>query len=277
MTQRSRMILFSSILLAACVVTTAVLWIMEGKGAAKNTATIVLSAGIILVSILSVVFIYLLKVTRRAEEKKLNESYFREYEFIKDAIKISPLSANLKRSITEDVLEMLLTAQANGKTVQAAIGNAESFAKEIISTCISKPRSIAVGILDGAIAFILFILFITTLLWLEDLSVGLFQQRIDLIMILFAAAVSFIIIPATRHLSLKKSAWTYFLPLAAGVAFIGIVELLRIFFANSSLVKALLDGSILMIPDVASLVALIVAMMIFVTVRLSIRRLPKLK
>ena len=220
MTQRSRVILISSILLAASVIATVVLWIVEGRGAMTRTSTIVISFGLILVSILSVVFIYLVKVKRRSDEKKLNESFFREFELFKDSIMNSPIPKSNKKSITDDVLEMLLTAQSNGKTVQASIGDTESFAKDIISACISKPRSIVVGFLDGAIAFILFTLFITTLLWFEDFPVGFFNQRIDTIMVLFVAVVSFVIIPTIRQLAFKKGAWAYFIPLAAGVIFI---------------------------------------------------------
>ena len=277
MTQRSRVILTSSIFLAASVIATTVLWIVEGRGAMTSTSTIVISIGIILVSILSVVFIYLMKVKRRSDEKKLNESFFREFELIKDAIMNSPLPPSNKKNITEDVLELLLTAQSNGKTVEAAIGDTESFAKDIISACISKPRSIVIGFLDGAIAFILFMLFITTLLWLENLSMGFFNQRIDTIMVLFVAVVSFVLIPTIRQLAFKKSAWAYFIPIATGVVFIGIIEFLRNIFINSSIVKTILDGSILMIPNIASLAALLFVIVILFIVRLSIRRLPKLK
>jgi DNA-binding ferritin-like protein (Dps family) len=165
------MILISSILLAACVIATAVFRIVAGNSVGIGTSEIVISVVVILVSILSVVFIYRAKVIRGSAEKTLNESYFREYELIREAIMNSSLSPGVKKSISEDVLELLLTSQSNGKTVQAAIGNAESFAKDIISACISKPRSIAADILDGAIVFILFQLLITTLLWLEDSSV----------------------------------------------------------------------------------------------------------
>lgn len=277
MTQRSKVILFSSILLAASVIATAVLWVIVGGSASTSPSAIAVSIGIIFVSILSVAFIYLVKVKRRADEKKLDEHYFREYEVIKDSIMNSPLSKGAKKGITEDVLEMLLTAQANGKTVQASIGHTESFAKDIINACISRPRSLAVGLLDGAIAFLLFILFISTWLWFEDFSVGFFNQRIDAIMVLFVAVVSFVVIPITRQLSFQKSAWAYFIPLATGVVFIGMAELSRRFLVDSGIVKALLDGSILMIPNIASLVALLVALMILFMVRMMIRRLPKLK
>lgn len=275
MTQRSRVILLSSILLAASVIATVVLWIVEGRGAMTSTSTIVISFGIILVSILSVVFIYLVKIKRRSDEKKLNESFFREFELIKDSIKNSPLPQSNKKSIIEDVLEMLLTAQANGKTVQASIGDTESFAKDIISTCISKPRSMIIGFIDGAIAFILFTLFISTLLWFEDLTKGFLNQSIDISMLLFIATISFALIPIIRQLTIRRSAWAYLLPLAIGLTFILIVELLRAFFYELNIIKIILDGVVVMIPNLAVLVVYLVVLMTLFTVRLSIRNLPK--
>lgn len=275
MTRRSKVIVISSILLAASVIVTAILQIVADENAMSGTSTIVMSLVIILIGTSSVVFIYLARAKRKADEKKLNESYFREFELIKDSIMNSPLSKCNKICITEDVLELLLTAQSNGKTVQTSIGDTGSFVKDIISACISKPRSVVISILDGAIAFILFILFITTLLWFEDFSMGYFNQRIDISMVLFVAIVSFILIPLIRQLASKKSAWTYFIPLAAGVVFIGIAELSRAYLLNSSLVRTLLDGTIMMIPNIAVLAAFLVALIVLFTMRVYIRRLPR--
>lgn len=149
MTRRSSLILISSILLAACVITTVVLLVVEGRSSMTSTSAIIISIGSIIASILSVVFIYRAKIRRGSDEKKLNESFFRDFELIKDSIMNSPLPKSYKKSIVEDVLELFLTAQANGKTAETAIGDAESFAKDIIRACMSKPRSIVIDFLDG--------------------------------------------------------------------------------------------------------------------------------
>jgi len=269
-------ILISSILLAACIITTVVLWVVEGRSSMMSTGAIIISIGSIIASILSVVFIYRSRIRRRSDEKKLNESFFRDFELIKDSIMNSPLPKSYQKSIVEDVLELFLTAQANGKTAETAIGDAESFAKDIIRACMSKSRSIVIDFLNGAIAFILFTLFITTLMWFENLSIGFFNQRIDTIMVLFVAVISFILIPAIRQLAYKKNAWVYFIPLAVGITFIGIIELLRAYF-YSGIVQALLDGSVSMIPNGASLAVLLAVILILFTLKASIQRLPELK
>lgn len=277
MTRRSFVILLSSILLAASVIASSIILIIEVQGTATSPSSITISIGLILISLLSVVFIYFAKIRKRPDEKKLDENYFREFEIIKDAIMNSRLPKSYKKTITEDVLELMLTAQSNGKSVQAAIGDSASFAKDILNACISKPRSAVLGLIDGILAFILFTLAVCTLLWLEDFSVGFFNQKIDIIMLLFFAVISFAIIPVIRLFSLKKSAWAYLLPLAAGVAFIGMVELLRAFLYSSGVVQTLLDETVVMIPNPAILIAYLLAGLILFVLRLSVRKLPKLK
>ena len=277
MTRRSIVILLSSILLAASVIASSIILIIEIQGTATSPSSILISGGLILISLLSVVFIYWAKIRKRPDEKKLDENYFREFEIIKDAIMSSQLPSSYKKTITEDVLELMLTAQSNGKSVQASIGDATSFAEGILNACISKPRSAVLGLIDGILAFLLFTLSVCTLLWLEDFSVGLFNQRIDVIMLLFFAVISFAIIPVIRLLALKKRAWAYLLPLAAGAAFIGMVELLRAFLYSSNIVQTLLDETVVMIPNPAVLIAYLLAVLILFVLRLSVRKLSKLK
>jgi hypothetical protein len=277
MTQKSKAILISSILLAASIIASSVLLIIEVRGAQTSILTIATSGGLILISILSVVFVCLVRIRKRPDEKMLDESYFREFEVIRDAIMNSPLASRYKKSTTEDVLELMLTAQSNGKSVRAAIGDAESFAKGILNAYISRPRSAILGLIDGMMTFLLFTLFISALLWFEDFPTGFFSQKIDIIMVLFYALISFVLIPALRQLTIGKRAWAYFIPIAVGFLFIGIIELLRAFFYNSNLVKSLLDGTIVMIPNIATLAAILVTIAGLFTLRMSIRRLPKLK
>lgn len=276
MTKRSFVILLSSILLAASVIASSIILIIEVQGTATSPSSILISVGLILISLLSVVFIYLAKIRRRPDEKKLDGNYFREFEIIKDAIMGSQLPNSYKKTITEDVLELMLTAQSNGKSVQAAIGDAASFAKGILNACISKSRSAVLGLIDGLLAFLLFTLSVCTLLWLEDFSVGFFNQTIDIVMLLFFAVISFAIIPVIRLLALKKRVWAYLLPLAAGFAFIGIVELLRAFLYSSNIVQTLLDEKVAMIPNLAILIVYLLAVLILFVLRLSVRKLPKL-
>jgi DNA-binding ferritin-like protein (Dps family) len=272
MTRRSTVILISSALLAASIIVSSILLIFEVRDTPAGLSTILISCGLILVSILSVVFIYFVKIKKRPDERKLDESYYREYEIVKDAIMNSSLPTNTKKGIVEDVLELMATAQFQGKSVQDAIGDATSFAKGILDACTKKSRSAVMVLMNGIMAFLLFTLFTSGLLWLEDLSAGFFNQRIDIFMLLFFAILSFALIPFIRQMAMRRRAWAHLLPLAAGLAFVGTAELLRAFLYDSHIVKTLLDGSINMIPNLAVLIAILLAILILILVKVVFRR-----
>lgn len=277
MTNRSKVIFLSSLLLAICVIVSAIMLIIAGRGTSSSTSTTAIAASIIFISMMSVILIYFTKIKRRHDEIKLNESFFREFEIIKDIVTSSTLPRHYKKSILEDVLEILLTAQTAGRSVDSSIGDAESFAKDIIDACIGKPHTIINSLIDGAIAFILFMLLITSLLWIEDISQGFFNQSIDISMILFCAVISFALIPMIRLLIFRKSPWAYVIPLFSGLCFIGIIKLLRFYFYEANVIKILLDGTFIMIPNIVVFVFLFAVLILLFAARISIRRLPKLQ
>lgn len=273
MTQRSKIIQLSSVLLAVCLIASAILLITEGRGDLNSTSISAISVGIILTSALSVINVYLSKIKKKSDELKLNESFFREYEMIRDTVMNSELPKSEKNGIVEDVLEMLLTAQFNGRTIQATVGNTESFAKSILSACTGKPQSLILGFLDGSIGFLLFSLLISLMLWLEDFSKGFFNQNIDISTVVFCVIISFALIPAIRQFSLKKNAWAYLIPFVVGFTYIGTVKLLRSYFYEASGVKTFLDGTVVLIPNIAALTVITVVLMGLFIARFNARHL----
>lgn len=274
MTRRSIFVLAAAILLAASVIATSIFLIVETVSASGGLTMIIIAAGVIVVSLFSVVFIYRIKIRRKTVEKQLNESYYQEFEVIKDAVNNAPLSAGDQKSLLEDVLDLLLAAQTQGKTVQESIGDGQAFAQNILKECISKPRTIAAVICSGLLAFPLFILLTQALLWLENLAQGYFDQRTDLIMVLFFAVISLVLIPTVRLLSIRRSAWPYIIPLASGVVFVGLVELLRALFGSSDHVIVFLDQTVNMVPDLIALIVYLAAILILFTLRIMIRPRP---
>lgn len=276
MTQKSKVILLSSILLALCVIGSTMMTIFDSNWSLSNTSTLLFTVGIFLISISSVFFIYFKKIVKKPDEKKLNKVFFRQFEMFKDIILSSSLPKNYKMNIIEDVLEMLLTAQFDGRDVDSTLGDPESFAKDIISACINKPKSVMNHAIDSAIAFILFTMLISSFLWLEDISKDFFAQRIDISMIIFYAIISFVLYPVIRLFIMKKSIWAYTIPLLSGIAFIAITKLLRVYFYETNLVKTLLDDTIGMIPNLGVLVFWLIALMLLYVLRINIRRLPNI-
>jgi len=70
---------------------------------------------------------------KKGYEKFLNEDYFREYEKIKAII--SPAFSRIKRKeVLNDVLEIMISAQEQGRNVKDVVGNSDEFAFNIIES-----------------------------------------------------------------------------------------------------------------------------------------------
>ena len=273
MTRRSKMLLVSSSLLAACIIATSVLLIITTSHDALAQTTIILAGGVIAASLLSVAFIYWLKVRRTADEKKLNKSYLQAYEIIKDTITNAPIPNGLKRSVVIDVLELLLTAQNHGKSSYDSIGDARVFAQNILAACISKPRTVIVSLIDSIMAFLLFTILAQMLMWIENPTDNFFGHAIDTTMIVFFAFVAGGVIPLTRYWVNRKSIWAYLLPVTSGILFIGIIELLRLVFAQSKTVLSFLNSSLMLIPNLPVLALVIALISVLFMLRLRIRHM----
>jgi hypothetical protein len=77
--------------------------------------------GIILLSLFSVVFVFIRRVRKSAYEKKLKPDFFNAYQGVKDALSSSELPTVYQREALSDILELLLSAQATGKAVESVI------------------------------------------------------------------------------------------------------------------------------------------------------------
>jgi DNA-binding ferritin-like protein (Dps family) len=268
MTKRNKIILLSSVLLAVLVIlSTGVFAISSADQYTASQESTLLTTMIILVSILSVFVVYFSKVQKRKYEKLLNQEYFQEYEIIKDAVANSQLSNSSKKEITEDILDMLLSAQEAGKSVQEVTGKTEKFAQEILE---SYARPIQVGILsifDSFIAFALFVVGTSIFLWLEETQQSFFAIRLDIAMVGFFVLVAFGLLPVTKKQTSTKNPWMYLLPIAIGIVFVLFAELLRAFFYNLEAVKQFLDGSLRMIPNAGFLMLYLLSIPVFLLLK----------
>lgn len=133
MTRKSKIALLSSTILVVIVIASFIFLLvrMDHTGSI-NTAAIVLCCCAIAVSLLTIALVYWTKVRKEGLEKPLNDLYYNKYEAIKDAVFNSQLPIGVKKEIKNDVLDLLLTAQAAGKTAQEAVGDPMDFSKNII-------------------------------------------------------------------------------------------------------------------------------------------------
>ena len=250
MTTRNKILLISSVVLALLVIGSVLVWQVSSVNQAdgENIPAFVVIT-IIVISVLSVFIVYFSKIQKKKYEKLLNEEYYEQYEIIKDAVMSSQLSAMTKKDIVEDVLELLLTAQESGEPVQFVVANSEEFARNIIQTFARPFRLAILNLYDAFIAFFLMVVGVTLVLWLEQTQQSFFLTRMDVSMLALFALVAFILLPVTKSGAGSRNPWIYLVPVAGGVLFVLLAELLRAFFYDVKVVQQILDGTVRMVPN----------------------------
>jgi DNA-binding ferritin-like protein (Dps family) len=268
MTQRNKIKLMSSVLLALLVILSVTAYAISStpQNAANNASTLLITI-IILASISSVFVVYFTKVQKRKYEKLLNQEYFQEYEILKDAVVNSQLAISNKKEVNEDILDILLSAQEAGKSVHEVVGNPERFVQEILLSY-ARPTQLAIlSFLDSLIAFVLFLIGTSLLLWLGETQQSFFAIRLDITMVVFFMLVAFVLLPVTRKQTSTKNPWTFLLPITIGILFVLLAELLRAFFYNLEVVKQFLDGTLRMIPDAGFLTIYLLSIPVFLLLK----------
>lgn len=248
MTNRNKVLLVSSIILALLVIASVVVWQINGQSNGEKIPMVVFAV-IILISVLSVFVVYFSKIQKRKYEKLLNQEYYEQYEIIKDAVANSQLSASTKKDIIEDILEILLSAQESGKNVREVIENTDMFANEIIHSFAMPFRLAMLNLYDSLIALILMVVGASLLLWLEQTQQNFFTTELDISMTVFFLLVAFVLLPVTKIGARKRNPWIFIVPVAGGVLFVLMVELLRAFFYEVQAVQHFLDGTLRMVPN----------------------------
>ncbi len=250
MTSRSRFILSVAVLLAVMVIASSVFLAISGSRGTEGAASMSATIAIGIVAVFSVVVVYMGKVRKSKAESMLGKEYFLGYEQIKDAIYSSDLPKARMKEISDEVLDMLLSAQKAGRKPGDVIGDPRVFIKMVMESSTKPSRLLTSGLINGVGTFILFILGITLVLWMEEPDAGYFGTAIDMSMVVLAALISFVVMPLTKVL-IRRSMLAFGIPVAFGVLFVLGMEVLRA--SGGSAAMAFLDGGVRMVPSYLAL------------------------
>lgn len=259
MTSRSKFVLSVAVLLAVMVIASSVFLAISGgrgdEGAASMSATMAIGV----VAVLSVMVVYMGKVRKSKAESMLNKEYFLGYEQIKDAIYSSDLPKARIKEISDEVLDMLLSAQRAGRKPADVIGDPRVFITRVMESSAKPGRMLLSGLINGIGTFILFILGITLVLWMEEPDAGYFGMAIEMNMVVLAALISFGVMPLTKAL-IRKSMLAFGIPVAFGVLYVLGMEALRASGGNAAV--TFLETSARMVPSLAMLGVYIMALLL---------------
>jgi len=250
MTSRSRFVLSVAVLLAVMVIASSVFLAISGNWGADGAGDLSATIAIGIVAVLSVVIVYMGKVRKSKAESMLSKEFFLGYEQIKDALHSSDLPKARIKEIGDEVLDMLLTAQKAGRKPEDVIGDPRAFIAGVMESAAKPGRMLLSGIINGVATFIMFILGITLVLWMEEPQAGYFGTAIDMSMVVLAALISFVVMPLTKVL-IRKSMLAFGIPVAFGVLYVLGMEAIRA--TGSSGAVAFLETSIRMVPSLIAL------------------------
>ena len=273
MTKRNKIVLFSSIFLALCVIIGLISNLKYTlTDDSINIRSLVLIGILLLLSIISIPVVYFGKVRKSKFERLLSDEYFQKYEIIRDAVMNSQLTNIAKKEIKEDVLDMLISSQKSGRKAEDIIGNPETFSKNILLAYAKPGRLPVLSVIDGIVYFSFLILGASIILWFEQASRSLFEIGIDISMLTFFFIISFILIPVTRKLTSTRNYWMFLLPIGFGLVFVLFAEIIRRFFYDNEIIRQLLDGTVRMVPNIFILIIYIILISVALFLKSYIRR-----
>jgi DNA-binding ferritin-like protein (Dps family) len=269
MTTRSKIIMINAVILAILVI---IGLASSLKAMPLGNTPIYLLVIFGSASVLSIPIVYFSKVRPKRYEKLLGKDYAHRYELLKDILGQSGLPARSRREVLNDCLELLINAQHADKPVDDVIPDVSSFAKEILETY-SRRKSHWWHLLPNSILyFVVFVLGMQAVVWLEDNRQDWFSIRTDLSMLVLIGLISFGLIPVMNLRQVQSKTWFYFLPLATGLSFVLIAELARRFTPKSWFVKVILDESVQLIPSYWVFIVFIGLIPLMILLRLIVKR-----
>lgn len=243
MTKKSRMILAAAVLLAIGVAANVILLLTTAvRTGSLSSQTAAVSIILLIAGAVSVPVIYFAKIRKSKTEKLLDNAFFEGYETIKEIVLASRLPKNTISEILDDVLDLMVTARHNHKTLSETIADPRGFALEIIEQYGGKKKYGLMSFVDSLVYMAGFILGASAYMWLKEPK-GVFHAPVDVSMLLFFGVVSFWLVPYIK-LNMAERPKIIFLPIAIGIAFIASAEVMRRFFYEYPAVRWLLDGQV---------------------------------
>ena len=133
MNSRTKWLTVTSVVLSIVLILTIVLYETQAlKGDASDNGAILLGIVVASVAVLSVVFVFYMRKKKERMYAHLSEPYRDALDDIMMSISASNMGSLQKKQIEEELLDLFMSAYADGKTVEEAIGDdKERFIEEI--------------------------------------------------------------------------------------------------------------------------------------------------
>jgi len=266
---KSKWMIVSSFLVSAALIATLALKIAAGSW--ETSAVFVI--GLITLAVAAFVGTTVIRLRRSGYAKKLNESYFAEYEKINDALSNSVMSRAEIKEVKQDVVSLMLDAQSQGRDAKEVVGETGAFIRRVQDSFGYRNRFLF-QLLSVVQYGIFFIVIIQLLIFFEQGGqTGFFDITIGLSMFVMLMIMILAVYPVIRSAMRKdKSVLPFALPLGFGIGYIALLILLDTAVGRIGWVRVYLDSDIGMIGSWWLLAILAAAMLAAQGIKLGLRR-----
>jgi DNA-binding ferritin-like protein (Dps family) len=269
------------------------IYYMTKPGGGGDDFVIALILFIILFSFISCIPIFLISykisatIRKRNLSRKLNfetdlkEDFFQEYSNVRDIIFSSELTDNRKKEITNDVLEMMLTAQNSGKEIKDVVKDSRKFALEILESYDNR-NWLLFFILDGLffadiIVVALFLLKGFLFSMIDGFPDGFLRIYFDLYILANYLYWGFIMIPLLRFgKTNKKTPMSLWILIASYVGFF-LLDIISFFVPGFKSLNNFFKQKIYIIPNIYVLLIYILIIPMAILLKKTIRNKTKIK
>jgi DNA-binding ferritin-like protein (Dps family) len=221
---RSKWIIISSFLASAALITT----LAVGMTVGSWEPNLVFTIGIITVAVAVFAGTIIFRLRKSGFEKKLNDDYAAQYERISDALTGSVMSRPEIRETKQDILSLMIEAQAQGRDVREIVGDDTAAFICRVQDSFGYRNRFLFSLLSVIQYGIFFMATMQLLIFFEaGGQMPFLDVTVDLALLIMFFLIVIVVYPLTRSAARKgKSALPFILPLVFGVAYIGMMILL---------------------------------------------------
>lgn len=284
LSKSSKGIIYTSLALSVLLIINIVFYLSKApKGEVQNIGMYI---ALILLAVGSFLFVFISRRIRDNKIKNLEKEYRETYDKITQYIGMSNLTLREKKDIGNDLLDLLMTAQKNNKSVDEVIGaqlEIEKFANNILEAHGANSKTLFY-VMTGAQYFLLYIVMAQGFVYIEQRNAGIsfFEAESEYSLIGIFALISFGLLPIILSLYKKaalhnKGTMAYIFPII-GISVLFLIgyhifmEILRRYFSNIAIVNTYINGTNNFISNSIILMAIVVLIFVLFLLKRKINK-----
>ncbi len=256
MNSRTKWLTATAITLTVVLILTIILYETKAlKGGATDNGAILLGIIVASVAVLSVIFVFYMRKKKGKLYAILPDSYRDTLDDIMMSISASNMGSLQKRQIEEELLDLFVSAYADGKSVEEAIGDDKKSFIDDITRAHGAKNNFFTYELSGLQYFIVYLLFaqLSDFIRSGSESMSFFDTVTDFSTIALFALLSFVTIPLVMvayHKAVRSDRFSLAiagfvaLPIISFAIFIGFNEILIRYFAQTGFGEVFLQDGV---------------------------------